>query len=82
MGVLRWQTQANGHAVVSATRWLAYSVVKDANRTNSVRVGEQLTPPNRFNTRVARTEGYTYAAKVWALSFVQELFSVAPVLGD
>jgi tRNA-binding EMAP/Myf-like protein len=34
--------------------------------------------PNRPNTLVARTEGYTYAAKVWALCLVQGPFSVAP----
>jgi hypothetical protein len=33
---------------------------------------------NPSNTTVARTEGYTYAVKVWALSFVHEPISVAP----
>jgi hypothetical protein len=48
-------------------------------------VGEELTPPfhdvhaNPSNTIVARTERYTYAAKVlWALCVVQGPFSVAP----
>jgi hypothetical protein len=35
-------------------------------------------PPNPSNTTVARTECYTYAANVWALSVVQGPFSVAP----
>jgi hypothetical protein len=35
-------------------------------------------PPNPSYPTVARTEGYTYAAKVWALCLVQGPFSVAP----
>jgi hypothetical protein len=35
-------------------------------------------PPIYLVTTVARTEGYTYAAKVWDLSIVQGPFSVAP----
>jgi hypothetical protein len=35
-------------------------------------------PPISLYTIVARTEGYTYAAKVWALTLVQGPFSVAP----
>jgi hypothetical protein len=34
-------------------------------------------PPIYLYTTVARTEGYTHAAKVWDLSLVQGLFSVA-----
>jgi hypothetical protein len=34
--------------------------------------------PVPLSTSVARTEGYTYASKVWALSIVQGPFSVAP----
>jgi hypothetical protein len=47
-------------------------------------VGDELTrlfrDARRFpsNTIVARTEGYTYDAKVWDLSLVQGPFSVAP----
>jgi hypothetical protein len=47
-------------------------------------VGDELArpcsprPPYPFNMMVARTEGYTYAVKVWALSLVQGSFSVAP----
>ena len=39
-------------------------------------------PPYPFNMMVARTEGYTYAAKVWALSLVQGPFSVAKRLSS
>jgi hypothetical protein len=53
--------------------------------TNRNRVGDALTrarisprPPNRSTTTVARTQGYTYAAEVWALCVVQGPFSVAP----
>ena len=35
-------------------------------------------PPISLPRIVARTEGYTYAAKVWALCLVQAPFSVAP----
>jgi hypothetical protein len=35
-------------------------------------------PPISISTIVARTEGYTHAAKVWDLSIVQGPFSVAP----
>jgi hypothetical protein len=35
-------------------------------------------PPISLVTIVARTEGYTHAAKVWALFIVQGPFSVAP----
>jgi hypothetical protein len=34
--------------------------------------------PNPSNTIVARTEGYTHAANVWALCLVQGPISVAP----
>jgi hypothetical protein len=34
-------------------------------------------PPNPSYTIVALTEGYTYAANVWALSLVQGRFSVS-----
>jgi hypothetical protein len=34
--------------------------------------------PISLDTIVARTESYTYAAKVWDLSIVQGPFSVAP----
>jgi hypothetical protein len=36
-------------------------------------------PPISFSRIEARTEGYTYAAKVWDSSIVQGPFSVAPV---
>ena len=35
-------------------------------------------PPIPISRIVARTEGYTHAAKVWDLSIVQGPFSVAP----
>jgi hypothetical protein len=35
-------------------------------------------PPISFSRFVTRTEGYTHAANVWALSVVQVPFSVAP----
>jgi hypothetical protein len=35
-------------------------------------------PPIPLDTVVARTEGYTHAANVWALSLVPGPFSVAP----
>ena len=35
-------------------------------------------PPISLYTIVARTDGYTYAAKVWDLSLVQGPVSVAP----
>ena len=47
-------------------------------------MGEELTRPFRdartipLYTIVARTQGYTYAAKEWAVCFVQGPFSVAP----
>jgi hypothetical protein len=34
-------------------------------------------PPISLDTMVARTENYTYAANVWALSIVRGPFSVA-----
>ena len=49
-----------------------------------IRVGDELsrpcsaTPAQSLYTIVARTEGYTFAAKVWALSIVQRPVSVAP----
>jgi hypothetical protein len=39
-----------------------------------VRVGGELTPPNPSNTSVARTEGQTRDAAMWALFFVQGHF--------
>jgi hypothetical protein len=46
------------------------------------RVGDRsrgrFRPPIPLTRIVARTEGYTYAAKVWDLSIVQGPFSVAP----
>jgi hypothetical protein len=42
-------------------------------------VGDELTPPSiSFSTMLARTKGYTYTAKLWALSLVQRPISVAP----
>jgi hypothetical protein len=35
-------------------------------------------PPISLSTIVARTEGYTHTAKVWAVSLVQGPFSVVP----
>jgi hypothetical protein len=35
-------------------------------------------PPIPLDTIVARTEGYTYAANVWAVYLVQGPFSVTP----
>jgi hypothetical protein len=35
-------------------------------------------PPIPLSTIVARTKGYTHAAKVWALSLVQGPVSVSP----
>ena len=35
-------------------------------------------PPNPSTTLIARTKGYTYAAKVWAFRLVQEPLAVAP----
>jgi hypothetical protein len=35
-------------------------------------------PPISLYTIVAHAEGYTFAAKVWALSLVQGSFSVVP----
>ena len=55
-----------------------FSDVRVANRTKrDFRVGAHAVtrhPPNPSNTIVARTEGYTYAAKVWAPSLVQAIF--------
>jgi hypothetical protein len=46
-------------------------------------VGDELTrfrepPPVSLFRIVTRTEGYTYAAKVWDVSIVEGPFSVAP----
>jgi hypothetical protein len=55
-----------------------------ANRNFGISGGGSLTrpvsrrPPISLHGIVARTEGYTYAAKVWDLSIVQGPFSVAP----
>ena len=43
-----------------------------------IRVGDELTPAQSCNRILARAEGYTYAANVWALCFVQRPFSAAP----
>jgi hypothetical protein len=40
--------------------------------------GRFATPADFPPHDVARTEGYTYAAKVWAMCLVQGPFSVAP----
>jgi hypothetical protein len=43
------------------------------------RVGDELTrPPISLSTIVARAEGHTYDAEVWALRLFQGPFSVAP----
>jgi hypothetical protein len=53
-------------------------------RIGTNRVGGELTRPFRdarrfsLDTTVARTEGYTNAAKVWDFSIVQGPFSVGP----
>jgi hypothetical protein len=61
------------------------ATIKVANRdVRDFRVGDELTravsrrPPISLDTVVARTEGYTYAAKIWDFSIVQGPFSVAP----
>ena len=41
-------------------------------------MGDELTPPNSSNMIVARTEGYTYTSKVWAVCIIQAPFSAAP----
>jgi hypothetical protein len=51
-------------------------------RWKKLRIGtfwmaDRSRPPISLDTSVARTEGYAYAAKVWALFLVQGLFSVA-----
>ena len=57
----------NGHAIAMEKR----------NRTvKSFRMGDRSRrPPLSLDTMVARTEGYTYAAEVWALSLVQRAIS-------
>jgi hypothetical protein len=62
--------------------WVQYSDLFDAN--TGVRVGGQLPRPcrprvsNPSNTIVARAEGSTYDAKVWAVCLVRGPFSVSP----
>jgi hypothetical protein len=55
-----------GHTNTSRTPHAVVGLVRIA-----IRAGDELTvsrrPRNPSNTTVARTEGYTYAAKVWAL---------------
>jgi hypothetical protein len=58
------------------------SDAKVANRTGRVQeiahAAVSRLPPISLTRIVARTEGYTHAAKVWDLSIVQGPFSVAP----
>jgi hypothetical protein len=56
---------------------LACSVVNVASRT--IRAVDELTRPLSLARTVARSEGYTRAARVWALSIVQGPSSVAPL---
>ena len=50
-----------------------------AKQNSHLTLGRYFTrPPNPSTTFLTRAEGYTYAAKVWALSIVQGPFSVAP----
>jgi hypothetical protein len=58
-----------------------YSDSNVANRTvwvGVVHAAVSRRPLIPFSRMVARTEGYTYAAKVWAVSLVQGPFPVAP----
>jgi hypothetical protein len=60
---------------------IKYSDAKVANRSGWEMAYEAVSrrpPISLYYTIVARTEGYTYAAKVWDLSIVQGPFSVAP----
>jgi hypothetical protein len=69
--------------VCAVREWVQTQVTDlfDAYRTSRIREGERLfrdARPIAAHTFVVRTEGYTYAAKVRALSVVQGPFAAAP----
>ena len=71
-----------GHQCAHTRMSCSTAIKKSRIVTLGFLTGKSLTPPFAtpisIYTIAARTEGYTYAAKVWDLSIVQRPFPVAP----
>ena len=69
---MRLSPDPRTHGDLGVLRWCGAKRI-------GIRVRDQLTPPNPANRIVARTGGYTFAAKVWSLFVAQGPFLCRPV---